>query len=156
MVRIKRGPGYATPNHHLQLSHDDDNNNNNNNGTVPVLNELRTMPWRCMGSGCINPHFLDLGTSWRWVVSFTPRPHYPLWKTLTPDKGLGGSQSRSGRLGKNSWPYRDSNSNPSRPARSLSLYWIRYPGFNNNNNNSIIYVPIQRLQGQLQSTMQIR
>jgi hypothetical protein len=26
------------------------------------------------GSGCIDPHFLDLGTSWRWVVSFTPRP----------------------------------------------------------------------------------
>jgi hypothetical protein len=25
------------------------------------------------GSGCVDPHFLDLGTSWRWVVSFTPR-----------------------------------------------------------------------------------
>jgi hypothetical protein len=23
------------------------------------------------GSGCIDPHFLHLGTSWRWVVSFT-------------------------------------------------------------------------------------
>jgi hypothetical protein len=21
------------------------------------------------GSGCIDPHFLDLGTSWKWVVS---------------------------------------------------------------------------------------
>jgi hypothetical protein len=29
------------------------------------------------GSGCIYPHFLHLGTSWRWVVSFTPRPLYP-------------------------------------------------------------------------------
>jgi hypothetical protein len=29
------------------------------------------------GSGCIDPRFLDLGTSWRWVVSFTPRPLYP-------------------------------------------------------------------------------
>jgi hypothetical protein len=28
------------------------------------------------GSGGIDPHFLDLGTSWRWVVSFTPLPHY--------------------------------------------------------------------------------
>jgi hypothetical protein len=28
------------------------------------------------GSGCIDPHFLDLGTSWRWVVSFTPLPLY--------------------------------------------------------------------------------
>jgi hypothetical protein len=27
-------------------------------------------------SGCIHPHFLDLGTSWRWVVSFTPLPLY--------------------------------------------------------------------------------
>jgi hypothetical protein len=29
------------------------------------------------GSGCIDPHFLDLSISWRWVVSFTPRPLYP-------------------------------------------------------------------------------
>jgi hypothetical protein len=28
------------------------------------------------GSGYINPRVLDLGTSWRWVVSFTPRPLY--------------------------------------------------------------------------------
>jgi hypothetical protein len=28
------------------------------------------------GSWCIDPHFLDLGTGWRWVVSFTPRPLY--------------------------------------------------------------------------------
>jgi hypothetical protein len=29
------------------------------------------------GSGCIDPHFHDLGTSWKWVVSFIPRPLYP-------------------------------------------------------------------------------
>jgi hypothetical protein len=29
------------------------------------------------GSGCRDPHFLVLGTSWRWVVSFTPLPLYP-------------------------------------------------------------------------------
>jgi hypothetical protein len=29
-----------------------------------------------MGNGCIHPHFLNHGTSWRWVISFTPRPHY--------------------------------------------------------------------------------
>jgi hypothetical protein len=28
------------------------------------------------GSGGIAPRILDLGTRWRWVVSFTPRPHY--------------------------------------------------------------------------------
>jgi hypothetical protein len=45
--------------------------------------------------------FLDLGTRWRSVVSFTPRllyhrakrPHYPL------DRRLGGPQSQSGRHG---------------------------------------------------------
>jgi hypothetical protein len=32
---------------------------------------------KAYGSGCIDPHFLELGTSWRWVVNFTPRPLYP-------------------------------------------------------------------------------
>jgi hypothetical protein len=35
-----------------------------------------------MGSGCIDPHFLDLGASWRWVVSFTPRPLYRWGRSL--------------------------------------------------------------------------
>jgi hypothetical protein len=45
--------------------------------------------------------FLDLGTIWRRVVTFTPRPLYPplprgksSWNSL--DRRLGGSQSRSG------------------------------------------------------------
>jgi hypothetical protein len=29
----------------------------------------------------MDPHFLDLGASWRWVVSFTPRPRYPRERT---------------------------------------------------------------------------
>jgi len=29
------------------------------------------------GSGGIGPPILDLGTRWRWVVSFMPRPLYP-------------------------------------------------------------------------------
>jgi hypothetical protein len=29
------------------------------------------------GSVCIDPRFLDLGTSWRWAVSFTLLPFYP-------------------------------------------------------------------------------
>jgi hypothetical protein len=33
------------------------------------------------GSGCIDTHFLDLGTSWRIVVSFTPRPLYSRGKS---------------------------------------------------------------------------
>jgi hypothetical protein len=50
----------------------------------------------------------DLGTSWRWVVSFMPRPLYPQGKSpLYPlYRRLGGRQSRSGRGGeeKNSQP----------------------------------------------------
>jgi hypothetical protein len=54
------------------------------------------------GSGCIDPRFLDFGISWKWVVSFTPRPLYPLGKSLRYplDRRLGGPQSRSGRRGK--------------------------------------------------------
>jgi hypothetical protein len=53
------------------------------------------------GSGCINPNFLDLGTSWRWVVSFTPLPLYPRGKSprYPLDRRLGGPQSRSERFG---------------------------------------------------------
>jgi hypothetical protein len=32
---------------------------------------------KAYGRGYINPNFLDLGTGWRWVVNFTPRPLYP-------------------------------------------------------------------------------
>jgi hypothetical protein len=54
------------------------------------------------GSGCIDPHFLDLGTSCRWVVSFTPLPLYPCGKSprYSLDRRLGGPQNRSGRHGK--------------------------------------------------------
>jgi hypothetical protein len=35
------------------------------------------MPLRRMGRWCIEPHFLDLDTSWRWVVTSRPGPFYP-------------------------------------------------------------------------------
>jgi hypothetical protein len=54
--------------------------------------------------------FFDLGTRWRWVASFTPRPLYPQKKSpwYPLDRKLGGFQSRSGRGGeeKNSQPRR--------------------------------------------------
>jgi hypothetical protein len=52
-------------------------------------------------SGRINPSFLDLGTSFRWVVSFTPLPLYPRGNSPPYPLGrrLGGPQSRSGRHG---------------------------------------------------------
>jgi hypothetical protein len=52
--------------------------------------------------------FFDLGTRWRWVVSFTPGPFYPQGKSpwYPLDRRLDGSQSRSGCGGeeKNSEP----------------------------------------------------
>jgi hypothetical protein len=52
--------------------------------------------------------FFDLGTRWRWVVSFTSLPLYPQVKSLwyPSDRRLGGPQSRSGCGGeeKNSQP----------------------------------------------------
>jgi hypothetical protein len=53
------------------------------------------------GSGCIDPHFLHLGTSWRWVVNFTHRPLYPRRKSprYPLERRFGGPQSRSGRSG---------------------------------------------------------
>jgi hypothetical protein len=50
------------------------------------------------GSGCIDPHFLDLSTSWRWVVSFTPRPLYLQGNSprYSLDRRLGVPQSWSG------------------------------------------------------------
>jgi hypothetical protein len=50
------------------------------------------------GSGCIAPRILDLRTTWKRVVSFTPRQLYPQGKsTWYPlDRKLGGPQSRSG------------------------------------------------------------
>jgi hypothetical protein len=46
------------------------------------------------GTGCIDPRFLDVGTSCRWVVSLTPRTLYPRYPL---ERRLDGPQSRSGR-----------------------------------------------------------
>jgi hypothetical protein len=44
---------------------------------------------------------LDLGTRWRWVVSFTPRPLYSRGKSprYSFNRKLGGPRSQSGRYG---------------------------------------------------------
>jgi hypothetical protein len=55
-----------------------------------------------MGSGDVAPRILDLGTRWRGVVSFTPRPLYlqgkSPWYPLS--RRLGGPQGRSERSGR--------------------------------------------------------
>jgi hypothetical protein len=59
------------------------------------------MPWRHMGERRYSSTFIDLGTGWKWVVSFTPRPLYPRRKNprCPLDRRLGGPQSRSGSCG---------------------------------------------------------
>jgi hypothetical protein len=52
----------------------------------------------------------------------TPQPLYPRGKPYPLDRRFGGPQSRSGRLGENSWPYRDSNSDPSVVLLVVSRY----------------------------------
>jgi hypothetical protein len=83
------------------------------------------------GSGCIDPLFLDLGTTWRWS-SFTPRPLYtrgespshPLDKRLEkPRAGLGDVQERK-FLTSPGLELRTLG----RPASSQSLYRLRESG----------------------------
>jgi hypothetical protein len=62
-----------------------------------VLNYLSTMPWRHTEEWRYSSTILDLGTRWRWVVSYTHRPLY-LWgksPRFLLDRRLGGLQSRS-------------------------------------------------------------
>jgi hypothetical protein len=65
------------------------------------------------------------------VVSFTPQPLYPEGKSpwYPLDRGLGGTQSRSGRGGeeKNSQPPPGIEPySPNRPARGPALYQLSY------------------------------
>jgi hypothetical protein len=76
---------------------------NGDDGKVKLslcLTKHHSMKTYC-GSGGIVPQILDLGTRWRWVVSFMPRPLYPRGKSpwYPLDRRLGGPQSRSGRDG---------------------------------------------------------
>jgi hypothetical protein len=84
------------------------------------------MPWRCMGE------FLDLGTSWKWVVSFTPLPLYPQGRApgiqwiggwVDPRVGLDDVEKRKflTLLGLKLWPL-------GHPSCSKLLYQLCYPG----------------------------
>jgi hypothetical protein len=88
-----------------------------------------------MGGERIEPHFLNLGTSRRKVVSFTPRPLYPWGKSprYPLDRRLGGLQSRSGRCGEQKIldPTGTRTPTPRRPASSQSLYRLSYPNSHN-------------------------
>jgi hypothetical protein len=85
---------------------------------------------RVLGIGGMAPRILGLGTRWRWVISFTPRPLHPQgkcpWYPL--DRRLGGPQSRSGRgvKGRNSQPPAGTRT-PPHQARSPALYQWTIP-----------------------------
>jgi hypothetical protein len=60
-----------------------------------------------------SPHFPDLGISWRWVVSFMPRPLYPRGKSPRYPLDRRAPEPVWTTLRReNSWPYRDSNCDP--------------------------------------------
>jgi hypothetical protein len=80
----------------------------------------------------LDPHFLDLGTSWRWVVSFTPDSFTP-GESAPSNHWIGGWVNL--RVGLDDLEKRifmtllGLELRPlSRPARSQSLYRLRYPG----------------------------
>jgi hypothetical protein len=82
------------------------------------------------GSECIDPRILDLCTSWRWVVSFTPLPLYPRGKSprYQLDRILGEPQSPSGRRGEEKILDPTGTRTPNPRSSSQSLYRLRYPG----------------------------
>jgi hypothetical protein len=89
------------------------------------------MPWRHMGKWRYSSTILDLGTRWRRVLRFIPRPLYPQGKSpctdwiggwVGPRTGLDDVERRNILIlpGLELWPF-------GRPARSQSLYRQRYP-----------------------------
>jgi hypothetical protein len=84
-----------------------------------------------------NTTILDIGTRWRWVVSFTPWPLYHQEKSnqYPLDRRLGGPQSRSRwcTVEKNVVALPRSESRPSSP----SLYQLKYRASPRYNNNSV-------------------
>jgi hypothetical protein len=84
-------------------------------GKVPVLNELSTKPWRCMGE-CVYSytfswpvHLLEVCGQLHAPAALPPgkKPLYPLDRTGWTPEPVWKNQRRE-----NSWPYRDLNFNP--------------------------------------------
>jgi hypothetical protein len=98
--------------------------------TLFVVMDIREMLGILSGGGISVPRILDLGTKWRWVVSFTPRPLYPGQRApgthwigwVGPRAGLDDVEKRKFLTlpGLELRPI-------CRPARSQSLYRMRYP-----------------------------
>jgi hypothetical protein len=92
----------------------------------------RYTPWRHMGGEEVYLLLiLNLGTRWGWVISIMPRPRF------TPGERTPGTHWIGGWVGPRAGldaearrkilcPCRGSN--PDRPARSQTLYWLSYRG----------------------------
>jgi len=78
----------------------------------------------CWRSGGIAPHILNICTRWRRGQLHDPAAL--CWYLL--DRRLGGLQSRSrhGDEEKKSQTLPDGNRTPGCPARTYSLYWIKW------------------------------
>jgi hypothetical protein len=98
---------------------------------------------KAYGSGCIDSHFLDLGTCWRWVVNFTHWPLYPRGKSpfYPLDRRLGGPQSQSGR----SWEEKILDPTGTIAKHSLSLAILQRSG------HSLVTLPSYQFTTTLQS-----
>jgi hypothetical protein len=87
------------------------------------------MPWRHMEKWRYSSTILDLGTMWRRVVRFTPRPLYPWGNRPRYPLGrrLGGAQSRSRRYGEEK-SLASAGNQPLSSSPISSLYRLNYPG----------------------------
>jgi len=77
--------------------------------------------------GGITPPILNFGTRWRWVVSFTSRPLYPLGKLPRSllDTWLSGPQGRFGRGGEEKYSQPQPGFMCLRTGSSDTLLWTR-------------------------------
>jgi hypothetical protein len=68
-----------------------------------LIIKFSTMPWRHIREWRYSLTILNLGTRWRWVVSFKPQPLYSWGFVLQYplDRRLGGSQSQFGHYWEN-------------------------------------------------------
>jgi hypothetical protein len=101
--------------------------------TYPLLkHHVIKMHWV---NGDVASCIINLGTGWRLVVSFTPRPFYPRGKSprYPLDRRLGGPQNRSGRGGeKKKIPATAGIRTAVVQPVAYSLYCLSYPGSSRN------------------------
>jgi len=109
-----------------------DSSNNNNNNKV-MFSRCRPGVAQTVGRG-IALLFHGRGTRRGRMVSSTPRPHFTPRKDPVPNLQEAGLFPGQVWTGGKSLLHRDSI--PDRPARSQSLYRLKYPVLNNNNNNN--------------------